>query len=67
LTENYIISTGNESFGLISLGGRRLIKEVGLDYGLIIAVAGEMDGFFAVPWLGLTIPFRNKNPSNFDN
>ncbi|WP_291780629.1 hypothetical protein [Cecembia sp.] len=56
LTENYIISTGFETFGLISLGGRRLINNVGLDYGLIIPVNSFADGFFAVPWLGLTVP-----------
>lgn len=56
LTENYIISTGFETFGLISLGGRRLINNVGLDYGLIVPVNSFADGFFAVPWLGFTAP-----------
>jgi hypothetical protein len=56
LTENYIINTGFDTFGLISLGGRRLINNVGLDYGLIIPVSAVGDGFFAVPWLGFTVP-----------
>ncbi len=63
LTENYIISTGNESFGLISFGGRRIIKDVGLDFGLLLPV-GDLDGFIAVPWLGLTIPFNKKNAAS---
>lgn len=60
LTENYIISTGFDTFGLISLGGRRLINTVGLDYGLILPISTIGDGFFAVPWLGLTIPLGKK-------
>ncbi|MGY6742060.1 MAG: hypothetical protein ACXIUQ_04925 [Cecembia sp.] len=61
LTENYIISTGFDTFGLLSLGGRRLISNVGLDYGLIIPIMTLGDGFFfAVPWLGFTVPIGKK-------
>jgi hypothetical protein len=48
---------------LMSLGGRSIIKHVGLDYGLFIPVGGEVNAFVAVPWLGLTIPFGNKTPA----
>lgn len=59
LTENYYISSGSDSFLLISFGGRRIIKRVGLDYGLFIPAGIDSDSFIAIPWLGLTIPFGN--------
>ncbi|MFC0261787.1 hypothetical protein [Fontibacter flavus] len=63
LTENYILNTGSDTFGLISFGGRSIIGEVGLDYGLAFPVTGYSDSFVAVPWLGLTVPI-GKNKSN---
>lgn len=36
LTENYFISTGSETLGIISFGGRRIIQSVGLDFGLLV-------------------------------
>jgi len=58
LTENYFISTSEEDLLLLFFGGRRLIKNVGLDFGLMFPlVTGS--GFFAIPWLGVTIPFGN--------
>ncbi|WP_026463143.1 hypothetical protein [Adhaeribacter aquaticus] len=57
LTENYIISTGDGSMGLLSVGGRRIIKKVGLDYGLIAPISSDIDTFLAIPFLGLTVPF----------
>jgi len=60
ISENYYIQAGNESALIISAGGRYIIKEAGLDYGLIIPLFGELDTFFAIPWLGITIPFGNK-------
>lgn len=61
LTENYIISTGNETGGLLSIGGRRIIGDVGLDYGIIVPVFGEEGLQIALPWLGLTVPFGRKS------
>ena len=56
ITENYFIGTADEDAILLSFGGRRLIKNSGLDFGLLFPV--NTDGsFFAIPWLGLTIPF----------
>ena len=62
LTENYLIGTGDGSIGLISAGGRRIIKRVGLDFGLLLPVGSEIDGFFALPFIGFTVPF-NQNKS----
>ncbi|MBL7967471.1 MAG: hypothetical protein JNK09_10760 [Prolixibacteraceae bacterium] len=57
ITENYFISTSDEFVAMIMLGGRRIIKRTGLDFGVVIPLASEMDGFVAVPWLGFTVPF----------
>jgi len=58
LTENYFISTEEEDLLLLFVGGRRLIKYAGLDFGLMFPfVSGG--SFFAIPWLGITIPFGN--------
>jgi hypothetical protein len=64
LTENYIVTGGEERFALLLLGGRSIIKTVGLDYGLLIPATSEQEGFFALPWLGLTVPFGKKPFAN---
>jgi len=56
ITENYLVISDGEAFGLISAGGRSIIKKVALDYGLFIPVSAEMDVFVALPWLGFTVP-----------
>lgn len=56
LTENYIFS--GEGLGIVSLGARTAWTGVALDYGLLVPT-GDDDGFeFALPWLGISIPFR---------
>lgn len=58
LTENYFIGGSDENGIILFIGGRRLIKNSGLDFGLMIP--GYTDSaLFAIPWLGLTIPFGN--------
>lgn len=59
ITENYYINSGGESFVLLTLGGRWIIKKAALDYGFVVPV-GNIGSFIAIPWLGFTIPFRNK-------
>ncbi|NOR86172.1 MAG: hypothetical protein GQ527_01045 [Bacteroidales bacterium] len=59
ISENYFIQAGDESALIISAGGRYIIKEAGLDYGLIIPLFSEMETLIAIPWLGITIPFVN--------
>ncbi len=66
LTENYFIDAGSETVGMISLGGRRIIGTAGLDYGFFIPWGSGIDGFFAAPWLGITLPFGNKPLRNPD-
>ena len=60
MTENYILGTPEETVVITMLGGRSIIRRVGLDYGLILPFAKDMDGFIAIPWLGFTIPFGQK-------
>jgi hypothetical protein len=60
LTENYIISVADETVALLSFGGRRIIRSVGLDFGLALPFSTEESELFALPWLGLTVPFGNK-------
>ncbi len=60
ITENYFIGTPDTFVFITMLGGRSIIRRVGLDYGIVIPISPEMDGFFAAPWLGFTIPFGEK-------
>lgn len=62
ITENYFIGTPDNFMVLMSLGGRRIIKHTGLDFGAFIPIGGDIGSFVAIPWLGLTIPFGTKNP-----
>lgn len=63
LTENYYIGTTEDDALILFFGGRRLIKNSGIDYGLMFpAVTGG--SFVAIPWLGLTIPFGR--PTNLN-
>lgn len=59
ITENYYIGTGEDPLVLISLGGRRIVKKVGIDFGLFMPIAPDIT-FIAIPWLGLTVPLVPK-------
>ena len=58
LTENYYIGFGDEKFGILSFGGRRIIKRISLDFGGIIPI--PLAEIFVIPWLGITIPMGKK-------
>ncbi len=60
ISENYYIDTGDDYILLLSIGGRQIIKSVGLDYGAVVPFNNDMDSFVIVPWLGLTVPFGKK-------
>jgi len=60
LSENYLFVNGSSTTLLLSFGGRTIIKGAGLDYGLVIPASSEMDGFVAIPWLGITIPIGKR-------
>lgn len=57
LTENYFIGAGGETLGIVSIGGRRIINRISIDFGLFLPLISDMDTFIALPWLGLNIPF----------
>ena len=57
VSENYIIN----NVGLLSLGGRRIINKVSLDFGALIPVGGGIDRLVTLPWLGLVVPFQKKS------
>lgn len=60
VTDNYFIAFGNKLTAIFSFGGRSIIKRsAGLDYGLVVPVYSDMGNFFAIPWLGITVPFGN--------
>ncbi|MCC6463249.1 MAG: hypothetical protein IT260_22460 [Saprospiraceae bacterium] len=56
LTENYVFDTGDENLILCSFGGRFIGRRISVDAGLVVPVVLE-EGFLAVPWLGLSVPF----------
>ena len=61
ISENYYISTADEFVIIFSLGGRALTRSnVGIDYGLIIPFNTGAEEFIAIPWLGVTLPFKSK-------
>ena len=72
ISENYIIPyessdwnytdfvTKHKSAVVISLGGRTMIRNVGLDYSLWIPFNANLDTFIAIPFLGVTIPIGKK-------
>lgn len=60
ISENYFIQTEGTTALIFTFGGRHIIQNAGLDYGLVIPIISEMDSFIALPWLGITIPFGNK-------
>ncbi len=59
LTENYLFTSGSSSTLMLSFGGRTIIKDAGLDYGLVMPLV-QGSGIFAVPWLGITIPLGKR-------
>ncbi len=60
ITENYIISAEGETVAVLSLGGRSIIRNIGLDYSFWIPVGADMDTFIAFPFLGITIPLGSR-------
>ncbi len=59
ISENYIISADGDFAIVISAGGRSIIRRIGIDYSLWIPLGPEMDSFYALPFLGVTIPLNS--------
>lgn len=60
VSENYVITIDNETLVLISAGGRSIIRNVGLDYGLWIPLGAGIEKLIGIPYLGVTIPIGKK-------
>jgi hypothetical protein len=61
VSENYIIHIDQETAVLLSVGGRSIIRNVGLDYGLWFPIIRDFtDNFLAIPFLGVSIPIGKK-------
>lgn len=60
ILENYIIDNANQ-YGVLSIvGGRNIIGNgAGLDYGLVLPLFPDLGTFFAIPWLGITVPLKS--------
>ena len=57
MSENYIISSSEDDRVILSmLGFKSLIRKVSIDYGLVVPIYSGMEQWFAIPWLGLTVP-----------
>ena len=61
LTENYYLGFDGDGLGLISFGGRRIVKKISLDFGGFIPIAGDTP-FIIIPWLGIAVPIGKKQP-----
>ena len=57
ITENYIVVVDGSGFAILSAGGRWMVKNVGIDFGLFMPIMGGSGTFVGIPWLGITIPF----------
>lgn len=60
VTENYIITAQGEIGVILSFGGRTIVRNIGVDYSLIIPVIPDTNMFLAFPFLGLTVPIGKK-------
>lgn len=61
LSENYYLGFGGgSSIGILSIGGRSVQTRLAVDYGLILPVGADIGSFVAIPWLGITVPFGNR-------
>jgi hypothetical protein len=65
MSENYIFPFGHgDGFGLLSIGGRRMLKRVGLDFGGFMPVTKGLQTVFIIPWLGFSAPLGKQRPTD---
>ncbi len=61
LTENYFFPDGSNTSLMMMVGARQIIREAGLDYGLVFPAGSGINSGIAIPWLGITIPFGKRH------
>ncbi|MCA0237301.1 MAG: hypothetical protein LCH81_13050 [Bacteroidetes bacterium] len=59
ITENYLLDTGYEKVGLLSVGGRFLGRHIAIDGALAMPVFEYFD-FIGIPWLGISVPLGRR-------
>ena len=62
ISENYLINTGSEVFGLLSFGGRTVWDRISLDYGGVLPLVPDIGPVFMIPWAGITLPLGKSKP-----
>ena len=68
VTENYYIDLGGEGYLLLfSAGFRWIIRKAGLDFGFVMPYESSLENLVFIPWLGVTIPFGNRNSIKVSN
>lgn len=60
LTENYLFTAQDFTAGIISGGARYMGKRFAIDFGGILPITDELDGFYIIPWLSISVPFGKK-------
>ncbi len=62
VSENYFIGIDGDNQTLLSVGGRFFGRKLSIDTALILPVSAYVnsDSFFAIPWLGLNVPFSTR-------
>ena len=60
MMETYLVASEGQVGGITILGARSMINKSAIDYGLAIPFAPDMGTFIALPWLGLTVPFKKQ-------
>lgn len=58
MSENYFVTTPDLQT-VVSLGARSIFRRVSIDYGLVFPLPND-SGIFAMPFLGISIPFGKK-------
>ncbi len=66
LSENYFFTDGSSGAGIIMIGGRQIIKNAGLDYGLMMPVGTGVGSFVAAPWLGIRFRLGREKCDNVE-
>ena len=52
--------TETEARTVLSFGLRNVKPKLAIDYGLIIPINFDIGTFIAIPWLGITVPFKTR-------
>ncbi len=56
ISENYLLPERDFNILVFSFGGRSIMRNLSLDYSLVVPYVPEWSGFILLPFLGLTVP-----------